>query len=75
MPLSPKHPEVKEQKRIEKGLRVQGTGVGQKVKGKMWERQLRNKLEERRRAMEGMPEMIKLWKERGHGRGWKKWPK
>ncbi|KXT09089.1 hypothetical protein AC579_5296 [Pseudocercospora musae] len=75
MPLSSKHPEVKEQKRIENGLRVQGTGVGKKVKGKLWERQLRGKLEERRKAMEGMPEMIKQWKERGHGRGWKKWPK
>lgn len=75
MPLSSKHPEVKEQKRIENGLRVQGTGIGKKVKGKHWERALRGKLEERRRAMEGMPEMIRQWKERGHGRGWKKWPK
>jgi large subunit ribosomal protein L25 len=75
MPVSHKHPEVKEQKRIERGLRVQGTGVGKKVKGKLWERQLRGKLEDRRRAMEGMPEMIRLWKERGHGRGWKKFPK
>ncbi|EME80080.1 uncharacterized protein MYCFIDRAFT_77863 [Pseudocercospora fijiensis CIRAD86] len=75
MPLSNKHPDVKLQKRIENGLRVQGTGVGKKVKGKLWERQLGRKLEERRKAMEGMPEMIKQWKERGHGRGWKKWPK
>lgn len=75
MPLSPKHPEVREQKRIENGLRVQGTGVGKKVKGKLWERTLRGRLEERRRAMEGMPEMVRQWKERGHGRGWKKWPK
>lgn len=75
MPVSPKHPEIREQKRIENGLRVQGTGVGKKVKGKLWERQLRGKLEERRKAMENMPEMIREWKERGHGRGWKKWPK
>lgn len=75
MPVSLKHPEIKEQKRIENGLRVQGTGVGKKVKGKLWERQLRGKLEERRKAMENMPEMIREWKERGHGRGWKKWPK
>ncbi|KAF2159069.1 hypothetical protein M409DRAFT_71308 [Zasmidium cellare ATCC 36951] len=75
MPLGPKHPEVKEQKRIENGLRVQGTGIGKKVKGKHWERALRGKLEGRRQAMEGMPEMIRQWKERGHGRGWKKWPK
>lgn len=75
MPISPKHPEVKEQKRIERALRMQGTGEGPRVKGKLWERQLRGKLEERRKAMEGMPEMVKLWKQRGHGRGWKKWPK
>ncbi|EGP86248.1 unnamed protein product [Zymoseptoria tritici ST99CH_3D7] len=75
MPVSPKHPEIREQKRIDNGLRVQGTGVGKKVKGKLWERQLRGKLEERRKAMENMPKMIQEWKERGHGRGWKKWPK
>ena len=75
MPLAPKHPEVKEQKRIEHGLRVQGTGVGKRVKGKYWERTLKGRLDERRKAMEGMPEMIRHWKERGHGRGWKKWPK
>lgn len=75
MPVSLKHPEIREQKRIDNGLRVQGTGVGKKVKGKLWERQLRGKLEERRKAMENMPEMIREWKERGHGRGWKKWPK
>lgn len=75
MPIAPKHPEVKEQKRIDNGLRVQGTGIGRRVKGKLWERQMRGKLDERRKAMEGMPEMIRQWKERGHGRGWKKWPK
>ena len=75
MPLSNKHPEVKELKREEQGLRVQGTGVGKKVKGKKWERTLRGRLEERRKAMESMLEMIRHWKERGHGRGIKKWPK
>ncbi|GAB7359220.1 hypothetical protein MBLNU230_g5879t1 [Neophaeotheca triangularis] len=75
MPESPKHPETKEQKRVQNGLRVQGTGLGRKVKGKMWERTLKGRLEARKTAMEGMPEMIRLWKERGHGRGWKKWPK
>nr|POE48400.1 54s ribosomal protein l25, mitochondrial [Quercus suber] len=75
MPPSVKHPEIKEQKRILNGLRVKGTGVGQKVKGKYWERTLRSRLEQRRKAMEMMPDMIQLWKERGHGRGWKKWPK
>lgn len=75
MPLSPKHPEVREQKRIERGLRVQGTGVGKKVKGHQWERTLRNRLEDRRKAMEGMPELVEKWKRAGHGRTWKKWPK
>lgn len=75
MPLSNKHPEAKEQKRIEHGLRVQGTGEGRKVKGKYWERTLRQRMEKRRVAMEGMPEMIRQWKQLGHGRGWKKWPK
>lgn len=75
MPLSPKHPEVKAKKILEQGSRVKGTGVGQKVKGKLWERTLGGRLETRRKAMEGMPEMIRQWKERGHGRGWKKWPR
>lgn len=75
MPPSPKHPEIKEQKRIEHGLRVKGTGVGQKVKGHHWERTLKTRLETRRKAMEAMPDMINLWRERGHGRGWKKFPK
>lgn len=75
MPPSPKHPETKEAKRIEHGLRVKGTGVGQRVKGKYWERTLKTRLETRRKAMEGMPDMINLWRERGHGRGWKKFPR
>ncbi|OQO08905.1 hypothetical protein B0A48_05795 [Cryoendolithus antarcticus] len=75
MPSSPKHPEEKERKRIENGLRVQGTGVGKRVKGKLWERTLKGRLEGRRKAMEGMPALVREWKERGHGRGWKKWPK
>jgi len=75
LPHSSKLPSEIERRRVEHGLRVKGTGVGQKVKGKMWERTLKGRLEERRKAMEAMPEMIKQWKERGHGRGWKKWPK
>lgn len=34
-----------------------------------------DRLEKRRQAMLEMPQMIATWKERGHGRGWKKWPK
>jgi large subunit ribosomal protein L25 len=61
--------------RAENGLRVKGTGVGQRVKGKEQERTLKGRLEKRRQAMLEMPQMIQTWKERGHGRGWKKWPK
>ncbi|KAL1303672.1 hypothetical protein AAFC00_007026 [Neodothiora populina] len=75
LPWSPKMPAEIERKRAEHGLRVKGTGVGQKVKGKLWERTLKGRLDERRKAMEAMPEMIRNWKERGHGRGLKKWPK
>lgn len=74
MPLCPKHPEVKALRR-EEGLKLKGTGVGQRVKGHKWERTLRGRLEERRRAMEQMPAMIREWKRLGHGRGWKKWPR
>ena len=59
----------------ESRLRVKGTGVGQKVKGKLWERTLKPRLEKRKKAMEGMDRLVREWKERGHGRGWKKWPK
>ncbi|KAI9794863.1 MAG: hypothetical protein M1816_002991 [Peltula sp. TS41687] len=49
--------------RHEHGLRVKGTGVGQKVKGKAWERDLKGKLEKRRQAMLAMPQMIQDWKQ------------
>ena len=75
LPLSPKSPEVKLAQREESGLRVKGTGKGQRVKGKMWERTLKGRLEDRKKAMVGMEKMVQEWKARGHGRGWKKWPK
>jgi len=75
LPYSPKLPSEVEETRRENGLRVKGTGVGQKVKGKLWERTLKGRLDDRRKAMEGMAELIKNWKQRGHGRGLKKWPK
>ena len=49
-------------RRQEQGLRVRGTGVGQKVKGKLWERTMRGRLEKRRQAMLGMPKLIEQWK-------------
>ncbi|RAL63137.1 hypothetical protein DID88_004219 [Monilinia fructigena] len=75
LPLSVKSTEEKLRRRMENGLRVKGTGVGQRVKGKESERTLKSRLEKRRKAMLEMPQMIQTWKERGHGRGWKKWPK
>ncbi|KAJ5774120.1 hypothetical protein N7457_009016 [Penicillium paradoxum] len=75
LPPSRKSVEFKETRRAERGLQVKGTGVGQKVKGHKWERTMESRLEDRRKAMEGMPEMVRLWKQRGHGRGWRQWPK
>lgn len=76
LPPSIKSPEFKEKRREELGpLRVKGTGAGQRVKGKKWERTLKGRLEKRRNAMEDMPRLVSEWKSRGHGRGWRKWPK
>ncbi|DAA75970.1 TPA_exp: Uncharacterized protein A8136_1341 [Trichophyton benhamiae CBS 112371] len=75
LPPGRKSTEYKHARLIEKGLRVKGTGIGQKVKGHKWERSMKGKLEERKKAMLEMPEMIRLWKQRGHGRGWKKYPR
>ncbi|KAL5333552.1 hypothetical protein BJX70DRAFT_380655 [Aspergillus crustosus] len=75
LPPGKKSSEYKETRRKEKGLTVKGTGIGQKVKGHKWERTMEGKLEDRRRAMEEMPNMVREWKQRGHGRGWKKWPR
>ncbi|KAL4893850.1 hypothetical protein BDV59DRAFT_177318 [Aspergillus ambiguus] len=75
LPPGRKATEFKETRRAERGLQIKGTGVGQKVKGHKWERTMEARLEDRRKAMMEMPEMIRLWKQRGHGRGWKQWPK
>ncbi|KAK0119183.1 hypothetical protein ONS96_012247 [Cadophora gregata f. sp. sojae] len=75
MPFSVKSTAERLRRREENGLRVKGTGIGQRVKGKESERTMKGRLEKRRQAMLEMPQMIQTWKERGHGRGWKKWPK
>ncbi|KAL2124657.1 hypothetical protein VTJ04DRAFT_1022 [Mycothermus thermophilus] len=74
LPYSPKSTEAKLRKRVEEGLRVKGTGVGQKVKGHKHERLLEEKMEKRREAMLAMPELIKQWKKVGKRR-WKIFPK
>ncbi|CAL5873547.1 uncharacterized protein PFLUO_LOCUS7827 [Penicillium psychrofluorescens] len=75
LPPGRKSNEFKATRLAERGLRIKGTGIGQKVKGHKWERTMESRLEERRKAMTEMPEMIRLWRQRGHGRGWKQWPK
>jgi large subunit ribosomal protein L25 len=63
LPPGLKSTEYKEYRILEKGLRVKGTGEGQKVKGHKWERTMNSTLEKRRKAMEEMPELIRLWKQ------------
>jgi large subunit ribosomal protein L25 len=63
LPPSRKSTEYKETRRAERGLAIKGTGVGQKVKGHKWERTMESRLEDRRKAMEGMPELVRLWKQ------------
>lgn len=63
LPPSRKSPEFKETRREERGLQIKGTGIGQKVKGHKWERTMESRLEDRRKAMEGMPEMVRMWKQ------------
>jgi large subunit ribosomal protein L25 len=62
LPESDKNPETKLRKRVEFGLRIKGTGVGQSVKGHQYERRLIAKMDERRNAMLNMPKLIREWK-------------
>ncbi|KAL8854263.1 MAG: hypothetical protein Q9221_000977 [Calogaya cf. arnoldii] len=50
-------------RREEHGLRVKGTGIGQRVKGKAWERTMKGRLAQRKQAMLGMPAMVQQWKQ------------
>lgn len=63
LPWTIKKPGEKEKRRMERGLQVKGTGEGQKVKGKMWERTMKGRLEMRRQAMLNMPSLIQEWKQ------------
>jgi large subunit ribosomal protein L25 len=63
LPWTSKKPGEKEARRIESGLRVKGTGEGQKVKGKLWERTLKGRMEMRRKAMLEMPQLVQEWKQ------------
>ncbi|CAF9915551.1 hypothetical protein IMSHALPRED_002638 [Imshaugia aleurites] len=63
LPYTTKGTEERLRRRMEHGLRVKGTGVGQKVKGKLWERTMKGRLEKRRQAMLGMPKLVQQWKQ------------
>ena len=43
LPFTVKGTEEKLRRREDRGLRVKGTGIGQKVKGKEWERTLKGR--------------------------------
>jgi large subunit ribosomal protein L25 len=74
LPPGRKSTAFKEARLLEKGLRIKGVGEGQKVKGHKWERMQGVTVERRRRAMEQMPGLVREWRQKGHGRGWGKWP-
>ncbi|KAL2214047.1 hypothetical protein CC79DRAFT_1391928 [Sarocladium strictum] len=74
LPETKKGTEYQLAQRVEHGLRVKGTGVGQKVKGRIHERHMISNMEKRRAAMLEMPKLIKQWKKVGK-RGWTKFPK
>lgn len=63
LPPGKKSSEYKEVRRAERGLAIKGTGVGQKVKGHKWERTMEERLDERKKAVMEMPQMINLWKQ------------
>lgn len=62
LPYTVKGTDARIQRRAEHGLRVKGTGVGESVKGKAWERTMKGKLEKRKQAMKGMSDLIQEWK-------------
>ena len=62
LPYTRKKTGERQRRREEQGLRIKGTGVGQKVKGRKWERTMASRLDKRRKAMLRMPKMIYHWK-------------
>ncbi|OLN88478.1 54S ribosomal protein L25, mitochondrial [Colletotrichum chlorophyti] len=74
LPPTVKGTEYRIAHRVEHGLRVKGTGVGQTVKGKIHERMVQPRMEKRREAMLAMPKLIKEWKKVGP-RNWTRFPK
>ncbi|KAI1168773.1 hypothetical protein F5B18DRAFT_646552 [Nemania serpens] len=74
LPFTSKGTEERIRHRVEHGLRVRGTGVGQSVKGHLHERMLATKMEKRREAMLGMPRLVREWRKAGKTR-WNRFPK
>ncbi|KAI0396071.1 hypothetical protein F5Y17DRAFT_456393 [Xylariaceae sp. FL0594] len=74
LPFTVKGTEERVRHRVEHGLRVRGTGVGQKVKGHLHERMLSVKMEKRRVAMLGMPKLVREWRKVGKN-GWQRFPR
>jgi len=78
LPPSRKSSAFKEARLLERGAAgpsVKGTGLDENVKGHKWERSMGVTLQKRINAMEKMPELIREWRMRGNGRGWKRYPK
>ncbi|KAI1345244.1 hypothetical protein F5Y15DRAFT_365346 [Xylariaceae sp. FL0016] len=74
LPFSAKGTEERIRHRVEHGLRVRGTGIGQRVKGHLHERMLAAKMEKRREAMLGMPRLVREWRKTGKSK-WTKYPR
>ncbi|RYO77381.1 hypothetical protein DL766_008843 [Monosporascus sp. MC13-8B] len=74
LPFTSKGTEERIRKRVELGLRVRGTGVGQRVKGHLHERMLAAKMEKRRTAMLGMSRLVREWRKTGKSK-WTKYPR
>ncbi|KAL9096240.1 MAG: hypothetical protein Q9165_001763 [Trypethelium subeluteriae] len=70
LPPGKKSTADRERRTVEQGLRVKGTGAGQRVKGKLWERTIKGRLEKRRQAMLDMPRMIEKWKQVSRATRW-----
>jgi large subunit ribosomal protein L25 len=75
LPPGRKSTAFKQARIVQRGSRVKGTGVGQEVKGHIFERRMGEKLKRRKEALADMPRLVREWERRGHGRGWKDWPK
>lgn len=74
LPATPKGTESRIKRRVWLGLRVKGTGEGQKVKGHKFERERVKKMEKKREAAKEMYGLVKRWRKVGAYR-WQEFPK